>query len=242
MILIDNRVGSKDLLKYFPKGEAKLTHLQYADASFMGKDSQGVCSVGVERKKLEDLLSSMQTGRLAGSQLIGLTNTYDVVYLIIEGVWRVGADGVLEKLKGRKRRAWKPVILGQRRYMARELDSFLNTLQMKVGVLVRESGTARHTAMIIRNLYGWFQKDEHISHLAIHKNRFRDEEVLLSRPPLVRRVAAELDGVGWKRSLEVSKVFPSVLELSQANEKDWESIKGIGKTIARRVVKEIQGK
>jgi ERCC4-type nuclease len=242
MILIDDRVGSKDLLKYFPKGEAKLARLQYADASFMGKDSQGVCSVGVERKKLEDLLSSMQTGRLAGSQLIGLTNTYDVVYLIIEGVWRVGADGVLEKLKGRKRRAWKPVILGQRRYMARELDSFLNTLQMKVGVLVRESGTARHTAMIIRNLYGWFQKDEHISHLAIHKNRFRDEEVLLSRPPLVRRVAAELDGVGWKRSLEVSKVFPSVLELSQANEKDWESIKGIGKTIARRVVKEIQGK
>jgi ERCC4-type nuclease len=242
MITIDNRIGSKDLLKYFPKGEAKLGRLQYADASFLGKNSQGISSVGVERKKLEDLLSSMQTGRLAGSQLIGLTNTYDVVYLIIEGVWRVGGDGVLEKLKGRKRKAWKPVVLGQRRYMARELDSFLNTLQLKAGVLIRESGTARHTAMIIRNLYKWWQKDDHISHLAIHKNRFRDSTVQLTRPPLVRRVAAELDGVGWKRSLAVAKKFTSVARLAEASEKDWMGIKGIGKTIAKRVVKEIQGK
>jgi ERCC4-type nuclease len=241
MISIDDRVGSKDLLKYFPKGEARLTRLQYADACFMGKNSQGVSSVGVERKKLEDLLSSMQSGRLAGSQLIGLTNTYDVVYLIIEGLWRVGADGRLEKLKGYKKKSWRPVVLGKRGYMAKELDSFLNTLQLKVGVLVRESGTARHTAMMIRNLYGWYQKDDHTSHLAIHKNRFRDEDVLLSRPSLLRRVAAELDGVGWKRSLEVSKVFQSVSELSRATEKDWLAIPGIGKTIAKRVVAEIQG-
>jgi ERCC4-type nuclease len=242
MISIDDRIGSKDLLKYFPKGEAKLTRLQYADAAFMGKNSQGVLAVGVERKKLEDLLSSMQTGRLAGSQLIGLTSSYDVVYLIIEGLWRVGADGVLEKLKGRKKRYWRPVILGKRKYMARELDSFLNTLQLKVGVLVRESGTARHTAMIIRNLYGWYQKDDHISHLAIHKNRFRDEDVLLTRPPLIRRIAAELDGVGWKRSLAVAKRFDSVAELARAREAEWLEIPGIGKTIAKRVVREIQGK
>jgi DNA integrity scanning protein DisA with diadenylate cyclase activity len=61
------------------------------------------------------------------------------------------------------------------------------------------------------------------------------------KPGLVRRVAAELPLIGWDRSSDVAMTFPSVLAMVLADEKDWQKIKGIGKTIARKVVAALKG-
>ena len=239
MILIDDRVGSKELLPYFPKGLAELDRLEFADLSWLGNGPDGIASIGVERKRLRDLLNSMQSGRLAGHQLLGLLNSYDIVYLIVEGIWRSGpATGLLEELRGNM---WKPVALGRRQFMRKEVDGFLNTLEVCGQVVVRTTSTERETGVLVTNTYHWWQKEweDHKSHLAMHKRRFRETGVRLEPPSVLRRVAAELTGIGWGRSELVEARFDSIREMVNASEEDWLSIKGIGKKIAGSVQEEL---
>ena len=57
MILIDDRVGSGELLRYFHNGTAVLTALDSADFCFYGNGPDGESwAVGIERKKLPELI------------------------------------------------------------------------------------------------------------------------------------------------------------------------------------------
>jgi len=240
VITIDSRVGSKELIGHFAKGVAQLGHLEYADAAFTGVKGKSVVSVGVERKALSDLLSSMQTGRLAGVQLNGLLACYDVVYLVVEGIYKVDHSGRILVPRGG---SWLPFHLGRRQFTSRELDGFVNSLCIEAGFLVRETHTLHGTAMLIYNLYRWWQKESHHSLLAMHKHRFPDDGaggVILQPPSLARRIAAELPGIGWKRSLDVAAHFGSVERMMEASVEEWTKIPGIGKTIAKKVVEEIR--
>jgi len=240
VITIDSRVGSKELVSHFAKGVAVLGHLEFADAGFLGVKGKSVVSVGIERKALSDLLSSMQTGRLAGVQLNGLRASYDVVYLVLEGIWKSDQSGRILVPRGG---SWVPFHLGRRQFTSRELDGFVNSLAVEAGVLIRETHTLHHTAMLIYNLYRWWQKESHQAVLAMHKHRFPDDGaggIILQPPSLCRRIAAELPGIGWKRSLDVAKHFASVEAMMTASVDEWIKIPGIGKTIAKKVVDDIK--
>jgi ERCC4-type nuclease len=238
MIYLDNRVGSKDLLPLLPKNTAELTHLEYGDAMFLGRGVDDVpIVIGIERKRINDMLTSMTSGRLSGHQLPGLTACYDVVYVVVEGLWRPNPrDGILE-VPGRN--GWRAVSLGARRFMVKELWSFINTLQLLAGVYVWRTGTARATAQWITNLYHWFNSkpiDAHKSHVAQH---IQYAQLSTKQPPLVQRVAAQLPGVGFGRSKTIAKRFDSLLDMVLASERDWREIDGIGKVLAKRIVTEI---
>jgi ERCC4-type nuclease len=240
MISLDSRIGSREMLPHFPKGVASLTHLEFADASFLGVKGKSVASIGVERKALSDFLSSMQTGRLAGVQLNGLRASYDVVYLVLEGIWKSDQSGRILVPRGG---SWLPFHLGRRQFTTRELDGFVNSLCVEAGVLIRETHTLHHTAMLIYNLYRWWQKESHHSLLAMHKHRFPDDGadgVILQPPSLVRRVASELPGIGWKRSLDAAKHFGSVKDMINADMDEWTKIPGVGKLTAKKVVDDIR--
>ncbi len=56
---------------------------------------------------------------------------------------------------------------------------------------------------------------------------------------MLRRVAKELPGIGWERSLAVEKHFVSVLAMMLAKSPEWEKVDGIGKTLAQKIVKAI---
>jgi len=240
MITIDGRIGSAELIKYF--SNAMLGSLEYGDLSFVGNGPEGLVNIGIERKTLKDLLNSMQSGRLAGHQLIGLINCYHVVYLIVEGMWRTGPkSGILEELR---HGGWRPVQLGHRHWMGREIDAFLNTLEVIGHVIVRTTSGPRQTAVLVTNIHKWWQKEweEHKSHLAMHKSRFRkDEDLSLVKPSLLRRVSAELGGVGWGRSKAIEKYFTSVREMVSASEDQWLAIDGIGKKLAKSIQEELEG-
>lgn len=238
MIYIDSRVGSKDLLPLMPKNSAKLTRLEYADVAFLGRGVDNLpISIGIERKRVNDLLASMASGRLSGHQIPGMILCYDITYLVIEGLWRASPrDGLMEK-PGRN--GWSAVKLGPRRFMAKEVWSYLNTLQLLAGVYVWKAGSARATAQWITNLYHWWNAkalDEHKSHKAQH---IRCAALSTKRQPLVQRVAAELPGVGFGRSKAVAGRFGSLMELVMAGEEDWRGIGGIGKTLTKRIMEEI---
>lgn len=240
MITIDSRVGSREMLQYFPKNTAELGRLEFADAAFLGQLGEETVSVGVERKALSDLLSSMQTGRLAGVQLRGLLACYDVVYMIVEGIYRPGQNGELTVPRGK---TWVPMQLGRRRYGMRELDSFCNTLAIEAGLQIRQTSTIRQTSMLVYNLYTWWQKNSHHSHLGMHKNRFAEsgvDGILLGRPSLLRRFAAELPGIGWKKSKEIAEHFGSIRVMVAADVKEWKKVPGIGKVLAERIVNELR--
>ena len=63
--------------------------------------------------------------------------------------------------------------------------------------------------------------------------------VLLTRPSLVRRVAKELPGIGWERSLAIEQRWPTVREMVNASTNEWVELDGIGKGIASRINEEL---
>lgn len=242
MITIDSRVGSKDLMAYLPQRLAKLGRLEYGDASWIGNGPGGMpLMAGMERKKLHDAISSMESGRFAGHQLPGLRASFQVIYLVVEGIWRANPrSGILETPRGK---GWVPIEHGQRRYMERELSGWLNTQEMLGGVRVRQTGTARQTALLLTSLHHWWVDkawEEHRSHLALDNTLDTGGRGLLVKPSRKRMIACQLPHIGWKRSQAVEDYFETVREMMNADEEVWMGIEGIDKGIARQVVEAIR--
>ena len=270
-ITIDNRVGAVELAKHLPPSLTRVQRLEFADIAFFGNgpnenDPGGEdipVPVGIERKALPDFINSMEDGRLAGHQLLGLRSHYQVVYLLIEGNWRAGADGVLEVLgmggagtggaggrkgKGSGRKTWRPYSYGGRFRMYRDIVNYANSLAIVCGVRVWRTSGIKESAEWILSTYRWWQKPwrEHRSHL-----RFviggpasplnPDNPVALSKPNLMRRIAKELPGIGWEKSKALAAAFPTPMDLVLATESDLLAVPGIGKELAGRIVTALQG-
>lgn len=238
-ILIDDREGSADLMRHFPKGVAELTRLEYGDVAFIGTGPAGrPITVGVEVKRLSDVLKCIVDGRFAGHQLPGLIETYKVRYLIVEGIFKADErTGILVQRRGKE---WREVAVGARRFMAADLEAWLYTAELKAGVHIRVVSGARAAAITIYNMYKWWYKgwDSHKSHLALHS--LEPDTSMIREASLIRKIAKELPGVGWQRSLAVEKHFSSIIAMMTANEAEWMKIEGIGKGIAANVVKQLR--
>lgn len=238
MIYIDNRVGSKELHHLFPKGTAKLTYLEYADFMFMGHSDGEDILIGVERKRIGDFISSMCTGRLSGKQLIGMVNSYHYLYLVIEGIFRANPqNGLLEVYR---RSGWQEYRAGQRRFMARDIWTFMNTLQVVCGLHCYHCPRETDTVQYIMALHHWWHKEyeEHKGHLQPHTGGMKVE---LHKPTLVRRVVSQLDGVGWGKSKVISQHFKSVSELTAAAPEELMKLDGIGKVLTASIIKQLHG-
>jgi ERCC4-type nuclease len=237
-ILIDRRIGSGDLINLLPRGLAQLDTLPFGDCAFIGNGpSNQPLRIGIEIKALSDACASMRSGRFGGHQLPGLLRDYDKVYVILEGMFRVGQSGELQThAKG----VWQTAQWGYDAYMYRELDGWINTITNVAGVIVKRTLTRTETAAVILNLYRWWTSkdfEQHRSHVGID-NSGRPQ---LIKPGVLRRVAAQLPGIGWERSIAVAETFTNVHTLANASIDDWRKIKGIGKVLARRVYAVIRG-
>jgi ERCC4-type nuclease len=237
MLLIDSRIGSQDLapvLKSFGV-PVDLCTLDYGDCAFIGNGAEGrPVPVGIELKKLNDILNCVTTGRFSGHQLPGLVQTYDEVWLVIEGIYRPHPrDGVLETLSGGH---WVSVKQGTRTWMYRDLEHFLTTIEIKGGVRLRRSTDRAETARIVAGLYAWWQKDyiEHRAHLAM--NRAHRDTALLTKPSFKFEVAACMPGLGYMKAGCAAGHFGSVREMVNAEEPEWRAIPGVGKVLATRIV------
>ncbi|KKL61599.1 hypothetical protein LCGC14_2193670 [marine sediment metagenome] len=246
MIHVDPREGSRDLaslLTTYGSGKrikVEMQRMDFADFAFDGNGPHGKSRIGIERKKLRDLLGSIETGRLAGHQLPGLLENYDYIWIIVEGLFRGDPNtGVLEEPRGMGK--WKPVSIGRRTFMFATVDNFLNSLATQTPCKIKVCGTAHDTATAIINLYTWWQKDwrAHKSCKVIY-DPFPARAYVL-KPTFMRRVANQLPGVGWEKSEPVDTYFSSVLDMCIASVEQWQQLPGIGKMLATRIIKLLNG-
>lgn len=249
MITVDRREGSSQLLPMLRKVglPCELGTLAFGDVSFIGLGPEGCpVPVGVEVKSIRDVLSCMTDGRFAGHQLPGLVASYQQIWLLMEGQWRMGpTSGLLEVLSNKG--YWFEATVGQRRFMYRDLQTWLLTIQIKGGIQSASVSSYAEATTWISALYRWWTRtgtkeeaggyDTHKGHLALNtagSERFRDR-ALLVRPSLLRRIAAELPGIGFDKSANVAAHFGCVEDLFCASEKELQKVPGIGKELSGRI-------
>lgn len=244
MILIDNRIGSREIAAVIPSTtKTELTRLEYADVSWLGKGPDGPLSIGVERKRISDLISSIDSGRLSGHQLIGLLAAYNKVFIVVEGCWRPNPlNGILEVPCGG--RNWKPLQFGQSRCMASKVFNYLHSLAVVCGVGVWLTFDLKETGQWINAIYHWWQKewDKHQSFYMFHNTPMPAPVVHIGKAPLVARMVKELASeIGWKRANAIARRYPTMFELVMATEKELRTIEGIGKGLAKTIVERLRG-
>lgn len=233
-LLLDDRIGSKELfVPLQQKGvPLELTRLRFGDAAVVGNGPDGVTMVGVERKRIRDLLASLMTGRLAGHQLPGLVEEYAYRWIVVEGVYRTNTLGYVEIPKGQGR--WESL-----RFDGLALDKYLLTLELRGGCGVKRTYNIDETAQFLAALHSWWGEkwESHRGHLALHTP---PDAMILVKPSLSREWAAKLPGIGFERAGAVAEKFKSGLALALATEEELRRIDGIGRKIAANAIAAIQ--
>lgn len=196
MLLVDERAGSKDLLKPLLDAglSAELAMLEFGDVAFLGRGEKGAdLWVGVEFKELSELGDAINSGRLPGHQLPGMVRTYERRYLLVEGQWRTNDEGRLMRYDRRRQRFG--AILGMP--PAVEVQKRLMTYATRGGLAYWGTEDRRQTIDWLTTLYHfWTDRalDEHKSHIAIYN---RDVDARLLQPTnQFRQTVSTFPGVG----------------------------------------------
>ena len=211
----------------------QIDNLDGGDLMFLGRGPAGKeVTVGVEFKKLRDLLSSLRTQRLQGHQLLEL-QAFDFRFLLIEGEWIANDAG---QICIRGYQGWKPAPGG---FSAAELDKTLLGLTLRAGVLVKETSVRRETVRWLQSLYrnfndvGW---EDHHSHTGVYR------PPTLVKPSPFRNFIMGLPGIGVKTSKAVEAYFKgSPRRAVAARASEWAQVDGIGKKGAETIDRFLEG-
>lgn len=243
MIFVDYREGSQELILPLQKRGLPVeeTTLEFGDVAFEGRGEGGKSVfIGIEYKKLPELIQSLRTERLQGHQMPGMQQTYEHAYLLIEGQVLTGTDGFLLQ-KSRRSYRLSPMP-GHMTVM--ELLKRMHVLHLCGGLNPVWAQNQVETLTQIEALYRtWTDQDldKHKSHLAIY------------RPPTLvalssfRKVITGLPKISWKFSLAAQQRFKSLRRAMNASVEEWaalESTEGgktrrLGSSTAERIVQEI---
>lgn len=236
-LLVDSRIGSEDLatplekrgLPVYRNPDGTLPMLDSADIAFEGARSGKTFNVGIELKKLGDLVSSLRTGRL-GEQLarmVGPDGAYDYGFLLIEGRWGIGPTG---QLTVPRRWGWVPA---PGKMMASEMVKQVLTFDLCGGFHVCYCDSRAITLHFIETLYRWFHdKDmtKHKSHLATHT------PVSFLPVSEFRAAVMKWPGIGLQTSLAVESHFKgSIIRAATGTVAEWANIKVINQGKSRKI-------
>ena len=243
MIIIDPRTGSGELEPLFkPYGVDVLKDtLTFGDFSFCGNGPNGTVGIGIERKRMNDLVASMRDKRLSGYQLPGLLKTYDYVSLVVEGIYRISKNGSIEVYV---RGTWRNMLAGARTVTYREIDHYLSSLTHLCGVTVLYTSTPAHTVEQIVSRYRWWNDKEWSKHSSFDQiythvpDPIGRSRLMQRTVSLVDKVAAQLYGVD-KKAFELGKKFKTVKQLANASVVELEKV--VGKKLAASIAKQMNG-
>jgi hypothetical protein len=250
MLILDDR--ETDLAPYLKAFDVpvSITRLDSGDARWEACGPSGPILVGVERKKLSDLVDSIRSRRLDGFQLAELAASTDRRYLLVEARYRPGKTGVLEEWK---HDGWEPV---PHSVTYREVDGFLAAIEEFFGARVARTWTTAESAAWLVARYKWWRKPyrEHrtgqlpyapnptgltrtVSFIGAEdriRQQYGDPGVLCWK------WAAQLPGIDRKADQVVAR-FLTGKRMALANYEDWIGIDGIGEITANRAIHEIRG-
>ena len=234
MLLVDYREGSAELLEPLrrmglPAENAGPPGID-ADLSWEGYDAGKLVSVGVEFKKLEELIASLRTARLQGHQLLKMRDEqtgFTFNYLLVEGEWHEDTQGFMIKRVGRREFKRIP---GQMK--GSELRKRLDILHLN-GLIRMHTSTRQQTLNEIADLYRVYTDcdlRDHQSHIAIYR------APTLTPISEFRKFFSSIDGLGLRKTIAIERHFSgSVRRAIGASKAEWMKIEGIGPELASHV-------
>jgi ERCC4-type nuclease len=229
---------------------AHVTTLEFGDAAFMGvgpgagQESHSVpVWIGVERKRIRDLLQCLKDGRFTGHQLPGMLARFQFCYLLVEGETACDESGRLLVVEHGR---WGPVKLGYGFWTYAAFEHHLLTIAHKTPLVVVRSKSARDTAAWLVAAYTWWQNtgwDGHQSHKQHHEPpaAFMEFSAAPKYRRAVMRIAQALPGISGKRAIAVYARFKTVQEMVNATPAEWEEIDGIGRGLAMSICATVAG-
>lgn len=220
----------------FPIAEPSFLHA--GDFMFTGNGPDGPVLIGIERKRMKDMVSSIRLGRLSGEQIPKLLN-YDYPYIIFES--RHKTDWVTGQLMEKWGRDWTPVFSGSKQIITGlEVASYLNDVRDKTPINILYSEDPKQTVEAVLALaHSWSKPwNERHHHTDIHRPA---RYATVEKTSTLRRVLYALDGVGWEKSGAAEEVFSTVEDLVMASTSDLQRIPGFGKILSKKVYQQLHG-
>jgi len=201
---VDPREGSKELVTPLRKMGLEVddrVELSFGDVMFEGRGEGGAAvTIGIEFKKLEELVASLRSGRMQGHQLPGMQE-YDFRYLVIEGELLYDKTGGLARRQRRFRSEPVPMPGGM---TVCELLKRVNVMHLCGGLnpiwTVDRTDTLQHIVALYRT---WTDTDldKHKSHMEVYipKSFIKISDM--------RRTLTTFPGIGIRSSKAVEAYF-----------------------------------
>lgn len=240
-LTVDTQTGSRDLIAPLRRAGAKVTEtiLPFGDVAIAGRGPDGrPVSVGVEFKTLADAAQCMHTGRLVGHQLPGMFDMYEMRWLLIEGASPLRTDAILFAH-----------VVAQRRIVVTysQFNRWLLSLQTLTNLKIARTSSRNESIAWLMDLAAWWEKPWS-EHDALEQFKGKQSPIIeagnaitLTKPGLLRRVAAEIGGIGWKKAVAVESAFASVRDMADADVEEWRAALGLGPKaqLPARIVEQI---
>lgn len=241
MILIDSRVGSKELLPkiLMKRAKAELSNLGFGDLCFEGNGPGGKMLIGVERKTLHDMLHCIDDSRYTAHQLPGMLNWYGRSYLLLEGLWKPHDESEFLMQGFRDGSSWGHCNYRTKPVLYSKLRRYLFSLSL-AGVDILYTRDLTHSAIDVLELFNYWQKrwEDHTSLREVQRVAL---PTFHGKVPLVRKWAADIDDIGVKYSERAETLFKTPIKLAQADELQWMRIDGIGAKTAKKIISQVWG-
>lgn len=175
--------------------------------------------LGIQRKAISDFVSSLVGDRLA-KELLQMKNLLHK-FLVIEGRWAWNADG-----------EW---INGFQKFTVKQYRGALYSAQ-RMGVIVVETKDLLDTVREIEHIINWVEKKSHTSletrpKTLVSKWGTREDRDWCSF------LMQGFDGIGVKQAKEIVKMFNGPPLKWTVTEKELQTVPGIGKERARRLMR-----
>ena len=237
MILVDYRAGSAELLEPLRKmGLPAESGDIPADIAFEGRGEKGApVMVGIEFKKLGELVQSLRTQRLQGYQLLKMREHFQFCYLLVEGELRYDTNGQLLRRAGRRDFKRLPGAME-----VTELLKRLCVLHLRGGLNFLGARTRVDSLHWISALYRTWTDcdlDQHKSHIAIY------QAPTLAPVSEFRAFISRIDGISLRKSLTIEKHFGgSIRRAVNASKAEWMKVEGIGPLIAQHINDVMEGR
>lgn len=215
--------------------------LHYGDVEIVGAGPEGrPVLVGVEIKSAQEIVEAITDTRFVGHQLVGLLESYEIGYLLVEGTMVAAPNRELLFLKIKDGKAkLEPASRGSHTWTFEVLQSFLRSIE-RSGLRVATTPDRRSTAAWIASLFRSWAKpwEAHKSLARIHHTISDNPNPLeLFSATTKMKVADDLiKGIGWERARAAASHFPSVRAMVNATEREWLAVDGIGKKLAAAIV------
>ncbi len=222
-------------------------HLSAGDFCFAGEGPKGECLIGVERKRIKDMLGSLRSGRLVGEQIPKLLSRYEYVFLILEGTFRTNKfSGLLEDLYGNH---YSPITIGKSSFLGLEVESAITSILAATPIRYIRTRNEHETVEWVVSLNHTFSKpwDKQIAKItAIHQP---EQYATIGKASTVRRFANAMNGLGWERSGTLDHNYQSVWDVVSTDpncecirpSSDYEKLPGFGKVLSKRIWDQIHG-